>query len=132
MSADSPVAILYGSDGYERSTLAYPLRVDPTGTTTQPVQIDGYSGIFPVQITNNLLKERLDGYSIGPLPVMVVSPNRTKTSIDGYSVTYVPVKLVSPNRLGMSLDGYSVSRLPTFARIDGYSYPRAAIACAPY
>jgi hypothetical protein len=121
MSADSPVAILYGSDGYERGTVSHPVRIDPVGTTTQPVQIDGYSGIFPVQITNNLLKERLDGYSIGPLPVMVVSPNRTKTSVDGYSVTYVPVKLVSPNRLGMSLDGYSVSRLPTFARIDGYS-----------
>src|SRR5512137_3071453 len=37
MSSDSPVAVPYNSSGTEIATASNPLRIDPTGSTTQPV-----------------------------------------------------------------------------------------------
>jgi len=102
-------------DGYALTEIASPL--------------DEY-GNLAVSIQRAVtLTVQLDGYSAGPLPVMVVSPNRTKTSIDGYSTTFVPVKLVSPNRVGTNIDGYSVGHIPVKlvspnrigTSVDGYS-----------
>jgi hypothetical protein len=39
MSADSPVAVLHNTSGVEVGTGAAPVRVDPTGSTTQPVSV---------------------------------------------------------------------------------------------
>ncbi len=36
--SDSPAAILYDSGGTEKGTAGNPVRVDPTGTTVQPVR----------------------------------------------------------------------------------------------
>lgn len=37
--SDSPASILYGSNGVEKGTADNPVRVDATGTTTQPVSL---------------------------------------------------------------------------------------------
>jgi len=50
--AKSPAAILYGSDGIEKGTASVPVRTDPTGTTTQPVN-QGAAGTEPWPVSGD-------------------------------------------------------------------------------
>lgn len=53
--SESPVAILYDSSGTEKGTAANPVKVDPTGTTAQPVSgtVTANAGTGPWPVTDN-------------------------------------------------------------------------------
>lgn len=93
--------------------------------------VDGYGNQVKVALDGSIYRlqtqTKVDGYSIGPLPVMVVSPNRQGVSLDGYSVEAIPTRV--GNQVSTKLDGYSIGPLPVMLRspnrigtsLDGYS-----------
>lgn len=52
--SDSPVSIIYDSSGNEKAVSGNPLRVDPTGTTAQPVTDNGGSLTVDGTVTANI------------------------------------------------------------------------------
>jgi hypothetical protein len=61
--SDSPAAILYDSSGNEKGVVGNPVRVDPTGSTTQPVSgtVTANAGTGPFPVSDNGSSLTVDG-----------------------------------------------------------------------
>lgn len=107
--SDSPASILYDSGGTEKGTNTNPVRVDPTGTTAQPVTdgggsltVDGTVGVSgSVAVTGPLTDTQLRAT---PVPISDASGSIT---VDGsISVSNFPsVQPVSDNGGSLTVDG---------------------------
>jgi hypothetical protein len=85
MANDSPVVILYGDDGLggyvEKGTATHPVRVDPTGTTTQPTEDTASSATGAAVPANAMLVGLDDGTNL--VAMQADEDGRAKVNVGG-------------------------------------------------